>query len=455
MSEEKLMNEGIRTNLDKICTGIAASNELVKTHSDNISEIKGNVKEVADDVTKAMEANTALQAKLDAQTKRADALEKWMHSVGANSQAESQEFVVKYTEQLGRYLRDGKTAIDADLDAKAAVMIVDDMCKGLQPKTRAKLIADMTHACKYSSGAAVDHKDLISGSNPDGGYWIIPQRISKIVDRVFETSPMMQIASVISTTTSSVELIIDDDEAAIQGSTGETTAPTPQATPQIGLLTIRVHTVRGGEHLISQELIDDAGFDVEGWLMRKIADKIARFINTNTITGDGAQKPRGILTFPDYAAPGVYERGAVEQIISEAATTFTYDGLVRLQNAVKDRYQAAARFLMKRVSFADILLIKDLDGRPLINPNQLAVTPSRVILGTQVLFFDDFPAVAADALAAAYGNFDFGYTIVNRIGLRVLRDPFTNKPFITITSDQRMGGDVTNFESFKLQRITT
>ncbi len=453
MSEQQVIQD-IHANVQKMCTSIAASNELVKTHSDNISEIKGNVKAAAEDATKAMEANTALQAKLDAQTKRADALENWMHSVGANSQASTEEFVAKYTEQLGRYLRDGKTAIDADLDAKAAVMIVDDMCKGLQPKTREKLIAEMTHACRYSQEPSIDHKDLISGSNPDGGYWIIPQRVSKIVDRVFETSPMMTIANVMTTSTSSVELIIDDDEAAIQGSTGETTAPTAQATPQIGLLTIRVHTVRGGEHLISQELIDDPGFDVEGWLMRKIADVIARFINTNTITGDGAQKPRGILTFPDYAAPGVYERGAVEQIISEDAATFTYDGLVRLQNSVKDRYQAGARFLMKRVSFADILLIKDGDERPLINPNQLAVTPSRVILGTQVLFFDDFPAVAADALAAAYGNFDFGYTVVNRIGLRVLRDPFSNKPFITITSDQRMGGDVTNFESFKIQRIT-
>ena len=152
MSEDQHINAEIRTNLDTICKGIAASNELVKTHSDNISEIKGNVKNVAEDVTKAMEANTAIQAKYEAATKRVDELEKWMHTVGSNTEAKSEKFVVKYTEQFGRYLRDGKTPIDADLDALAAVTIVDDMCKGLQPKTREKLIIEMTNACTYSKG---------------------------------------------------------------------------------------------------------------------------------------------------------------------------------------------------------------------------------------------------------------------------------------------------------------
>ncbi len=298
-------------------------------------------------------------------------------------------------------------------------------------------------------------KDLQEGVNPDGGYWVIPQRVTQMITRIFETSPILQLAASQTTSSKSIEMIIDDEDAIIQGAVGEGEVPAQQVTPTIGLLTIPVSRIASGRHRVTQDLIDDSSFDVVGWLMRKIADRLRRQLNSDMITGSGALRARGILTYPDYGTPGLYERGAVEQIVSGDATNFTYNGFVDIQASVKEVYQAAAVWLMRRASFANVLKIKSLDNVPLINANQLAQSPTRVILGSRVLFADDMEAVGAGALAAAYGSFNPGYTVVPRVGLRVLRDVFTANPLISFTSDMRQGGDVTNYESFKIQRIST
>ena len=203
----------------------------------------------------------------------------------------------------------------------------------------------------------------------------------------------------------------------------------------------------------TQKMLDDAGFDIESWLSRKVTDKMTRFENTAFVVGDGSQKPRGFLSLPAWATNGIYERNAIEQIASGAAGEFTGDGVKALQNAVIENYQANAVFGIQRASWEGIITLKDGIGAYLLDPRSIKVGDDLTLLGKRVIFMNDMPSVANDALAMVYGDFSMGYTVVDRIGFRVIRDEFTNKPFILFYTTKRTGGDVTNYESYKIQKL--
>ena len=63
------------------------------------------------------------------------------------------------------------------------------------------------------------------------------------------------------------------------------------------------------------------------------------------------------------------------------------------------------------------------------------------------------PDIAANATPIAFGNWKRGYTIVDRIGTRVLRDPYTNKPFVSFYTTKRVGGMLTDSQAIKLMKI--
>lgn len=436
----------MREQLGTMVTGLKEVQNIHERDAKRLDTLDAlQIDKISDQVSKAIDHNNKLQVALDEMVKRQDNAEKTA-SFSSDSEKKHSDFLVKkYEDGFERYLKHGKP-IDTKVNTDMINNIINTEFKGLSDEKKQELQGHMFKSMPES-------KDLQVGINPDGGYWVIPQRITDEVTRVFETSPLMQLASIQQTFTDAIEMIINDNEAFLQGAVGETTAPTLQPTPTIGLLTINVNRVASGTQLITQKLIDDVNFDVSAWLINKISERLSRQLNTDMIIGDGALRARGILTYPDYTVPGVYERGAVEQIVTGSATDFTYNGLVDLQSAVKEEYQPNAVFLMRRTSFANVLKIKSVDLVPLINANQLAESPTRVILGNPVRFADDMEDVATDGLAAAYGDFRKGYKVVTRIGIRVLRDPFTEKPFIAFTADMRQGGDVTNYESFKIQRV--
>ena len=202
------------------------------------------------------------------------------------------------------------------------------------------------------------------------------------------------------------------------------------------------------------DMLEDAYLDIAGWLQSKGADKIGRTENTAFFTGNGVNKPRGLLSYAAWAAAGVYERDKIEQVISGAATTVTADGIIDLQYALKEAYQPQAVWLMKRATFGAVIKLKGADNF-YFGPMMLAegVTTMQ-LLGKRVLFCDDMQAIGTGAnLAVAYGDFGRGYTVMDRIGLQVLRDPYTAKPYTEFTLRKRTGGDVTNFEAIKLMRL--
>lgn len=287
--------------------------------------------------------------------------------------------------------------------------------------------------------------------NPDGGYLVYPQLSQTVVDRVFETSPLRQYANIERTDSTSLELLIDDDEAGARW-IGEGASGGQTDTAQVGRKVIALHKIEADPRL-TVEMTQSAYLDAEAWHARKVADKFARTENTAFVTGTGVDQPRGLLTYDAWASAGVYERNKIEQVNMLGASALTAGGLIKLQNALKEKYQPGAIWAMKRATFGAALQLKGNDQfyfSPVIMRDGVA---SMQMLGKPVVFMDDMPAVAANALSIAYADFSMGYTIADGQGLTVLRDPFTNKGFITFYTTKRVGGDVSNFDAIKIGKV--
>jgi len=294
-------------------------------------------------------------------------------------------------------------------------------------------------------------KTLAVNSQADGGYLVMPQFGGIINVRAFETSPIRQLANIVNISTDSYELVLDNDEAASGWVSEEGTRPST-GTPKLGKKIIPTHEMYA-KPLATQKMLDDSIVNVEQWLAKKVADKFARDEATAFVKGDGVGKPMGILanttTSTDYDAANV-------QIVASAVRgEISYDDLINLTNALKEAYQPGSTFLYKRATNKSILKIKDGESTPIFNLQYTqngGLQPS--ILGTRVLFADDMPAVANDANAITFGDVAEGYTIVDRIGIRVLRDPYSAKPYVEFYTTKRVGGDVVNAEALKILGLT-
>ncbi len=292
-------------------------------------------------------------------------------------------------------------------------------------------------------------KALTVNSDPNGGYLTLPEFGGIIETYVYETSPMRQLASVIEIGTDTLEYVTDNDQAG-WGWVGETQARPDTYTPQLGKLGITVGEMYAMPN-VSQKMLDDAFVDVEKWLAGKVSEVFARGEATAFVSGNGINKPKGILAYPAGTSVGLSQ---IQQVNSGNASGFTYLGLVALQNSLKEPYQNNAVFLTQRGSNALLLGIEDGQGRPIFNMGYDKNSGlESTILGKPVIFAADMPTAATNAVAMAYGDFKRAYQIVDRTGISVLRDPFTNKPFIRFYTTKRVGGAVVNFEALSLLLI--
>ncbi|WP_431861389.1 phage major capsid protein [Azospirillum sp.] len=293
---------------------------------------------------------------------------------------------------------------------------------------------------------AIEEKALSVGSDPDGGQ-LVPTAVSnRIVMQVYETSPLRQLATVETIGTDSLEIPNDLGEFDA-GWVGETEGRTETNTSTLGVLRIPVHEIYA-KPKATQKMLEDASVNIETWIATKIADKFSRTEASAFISGNGVKKPRGILTYPSGTS------GAkIEQIASGGATTVTADGLINVMIALKDWYASGASWLMRRASVGAVMLLKDGDGQYIWRPGLEAGKPS-TLLGSPVYQAADMPAIGAGTLPIAFGNFRAGYTVVDRLGITVLRDPYSAKPFVEFYSRKRVGGDVVNFEAFKLMVVS-
>lgn len=292
----------------------------------------------------------------------------------------------------------------------------------------------------------LEAKALSVNSDPDGGYFVTPEMSNRIATKVFETSPVRQFAFSQTIGTDALEGMADNDEATV-GWVAEEGTRSATDTPTVDKWRIPVHEIYAMPQA-TQKLLDDANVDAEMWLADKVADKLARTQNAAFVTGDGVGKPRGFTTY----ASGT-SWGQVQRVNSGDASGLTDTGLLDLVYTLKPAYRQGAAFFMNRTTVATVRKIQDDQGRFIWAPGLAAGEPSN-LLGYPVAEFEDMADVAASALPIAFGDLRTAYTIVDRAGVRVLRDPYTNKPYVRFYTTARVGGDITNFESLILQVVS-
>jgi HK97 family phage major capsid protein len=349
---------------------------------------------------------------------------------------------------------DGQSVTEEELDAKAYQWAT------LAAKRRDQRIEAFTHddqlAYKAAQNAYLrkgdqlltpdEAKALSVGSDPDGGYVVDPDTSGRIIKKIFETSPVRQYASVQVISTDALEGLRDLDETTF-GWVGETSSRVETSTPQLEKWRIPVHEMYA-EPRATQKLVDDMAIDLEGWLADKVADKFARAENTAFVNGTGVDQPRGFLTYP----AGTTNPGQVQQKTTGANGAFGADpdggdALINMIHALKSQYRANGVFAMNRTTLGAVRLLKDSQGRMLWQPSLAAGMPS-TLLGYPLASFEDMPDyTTTDAQAIIFADFAEFYQIVDRLGIRTLRDPYTAKPYIKYYSTKRVGGDVANFEA--------
>lgn len=405
----------------------------------NNGEITKSMDELTAKVTAGIEDVTTMKATLEEQKvqqkKDIDNVLKQIHRIPAG---ETSNEDMELKKDFVKYLRSG-----VELSETSKQNVSNYIAAATYPDSDSGWV----------NSKAMELKELMVGNDPNGGILVRPEFSNRIVTRTFETSPIRQLATIENIGSESIEYVIDDEEFSSGGWVDEVESRSDTDTAQVGKLTVHTHE-QYAQPKATQKMLDDASFNIENWIMRKVSDKLSRVENTAFVTGNGAGKPKGILAYPAWAVNGTYERGKVEQINSGTASNFDGDSFITFQNALKEIYQSKASWLMKRATFGQVMTLKNGVGAYLINPLIIATGAEKVLLGNPVVFADDMPTMASASLSVAFGDFKEGYTVVDRLGIRILRDPYTNKPFIRFYTIKRVGGAVLNYESFKIMKLS-
>ena len=354
-------------------------------------------------------------------------------------------------------MRKEQDALQAALNRPNAVVTSEDQAQALRKKSK-KLFNDFARLdtggrqlrfdeyVKEHVKDEAEYKAMAVNSDPNGGYLTTPDFGGIIQSYIYETSPMRQLCTVTEIGTDTLEVLLDNSQAAAYWA-GETQTRPVTANPTLGKLMIYANELVA-QPQVTQKLLDDAVIDVEAWLAGKVGELMARTENTAFVSGTGSQQPKGVLS---YASGTVVSNQQIQQVHSTNASALTYLGLVNLQASLKEDYQANATFLIQRATIGNLLTITDGIGRPIFNMTFDKNTGlEQGIMGRPLRFGADVPAVSAGALAVIYGDFRRGYQIVDRMGVRVLRDPYSAKPNVEFYTTKRTGGAVVNFEALKL-----
>lgn len=302
-----------------------------------------------------------------------------------------------------------------------------------------------------------ERKAMSAGSDPDGGYLLPPSTVGRMVGKLYEQSIMRQICSVQTISTDKIEGLVDNNEADA-GWVSELGTRSDTNTPQLGKWEIAAHEMYAMPKA-SQKILDDAATDVEGWLAGKVADKFARVEGTAFWQGTGVGQARGLASYTTVATgDATRDWGSFEHVVSGANGAFhttQFDPVVNLIGAFKDQYLSNAQFVMRRsVRTAARLLKESTTNRYLWEPGMQVGSPER-LMGYPVRVDEYMPTLATNSLSLAFGDFRQAYQIVDRMGIRTLRDPFTAKPYVVFYSTKRTGGGAVNFEAVKFLKFGT
>lgn len=303
--------------------------------------------------------------------------------------------------------------------------------------------------------AGVEMKSLSGASGAEGGYAVPREIDGNIAATLKALSPIRSIATVVQTGTSGYRKLVATGATAT-GWVGETAARPETATRSFAEIAPPSGELYANP-AASQAMLDDAMFAVEDWLADELDREFAVAEGAAFVTGNGTNRPKGFLSYAaTNEADSARAFGTLQYLASGAAGAFAasnpQDKLVELVHALKAPYRQGACWVMNSDTLARIRKFKTSDGAFVWQPGMVE-GQAATLLGYPVIEAEDMPDVAANSLSVAFGNFRAGYLIADRGETRILRDPFSNKPFVHFYATKRVGGAIIDSNAIKLLKF--
>lgn len=299
----------------------------------------------------------------------------------------------------------------------------------------------------------LEAKAMSAAAGGDGGYLVPDEIDGEIGRRLSVVSPIRALATVRQVSGSVLKKPFAPMGMA-SGWVAETAARPQTATPELAELsfpTMELYAMPAA----SQALLDDAAVDVEAWISAEVDTAFAEQEGAAFVSGDGVNKPKGFLDYGT-VADTAWTWGSIGHKLTGAATGFAPSGpsdvLIDTIYALKAGHRQNAHFVMNRKTQGEIRKFKDADGNYLWQP-PAAAGQAAALMGFPVAEAEDMPDIAAGTLPIAFGDFRSGYLVVDRTGVRVLRDPYSAKPYVLFYTTKRVGGGVQNYEAIKLVKV--
>lgn len=299
----------------------------------------------------------------------------------------------------------------------------------------------------------LDVKALSAGSDPDGGFLVPDETETHVNAALKAVSPIRALATV-----RQVSSAVFKKPYAVQGFgtgwVGEAAVRPETASATIAELTFPTMELYAMP-AATPALLEDAAVDIDQWIAEEVRDAFAQQEGTAFVTGNGTARPRGFLNYTQ-VANSAWTWGNVGTISTGVAGAFpaanASDKLIDLIYAVNAGYRANGTFVMNRATQSVVRKLKDGDGNYLWAPSAKA-GESATLMGFAIAESEDMPDIAADSTSIAFGDFRRGYLIVDRVGLRILRDPYSAKPYVLFYTTKRVGGGIQDFAAIKLLKF--
>lgn len=373
-----------------------------------------------------------------------------------------EEFKATHTQELNALKQGAGTAdIQAKLDAINAAMdrhqkeIEDAHTKlaASQMGAGGKTVKDSEYTSAFEAHMRKGDVQaaLNKGAADEGGYLTPTEWDRTITDKLRDESPMRQLAQVQSTSKAGWKKLFNLGGTG-SGWVGETDARPETATPTLAELGFG-HGEIYANPAATQQLLDDSEISIEAWLAGEVQAEFAEQEGAAFINGNGVNKPAGILTYVTGGANATkHPFGAIPVVNSGAAADITSDSVLDLIYGLPKKYRQNARFLTNNLTIAKLRKLKDGQGNYLWQPSAQAGQPA-TLHGYGIAEDENMPDVAANALPIMFGDYKRGYLIIDRVGVRVLRDPYTKKPYILYYTTKRVGGGVQNPECLRALQV--
>lgn len=346
-----------------------------------------------------------------------------------NGEKQEAPELVEYKAAFGEYLRKGGRALEQNLEA--------------------------LHA------KAVEAKALATNSEADGGFTVLPQMEQSLIELTVLVSPVRQVAEVMTIGSGSLKQPVNK-RGTSGGWVGETDPRTQTSTSQLAEL----EWVPGeiwAMPAATQTMLDDSFLNVEQWMANEVALVFAQKEGQAFINGDGVKKPKGFLAY-NVVADSSWSWGNLGYIPTGTSGAFTLpaagppivqgaDVVFDVIAALKYPFRPNAKWAANRRVVAQMRKLKTLYADYLWVPG-LQNGQADSFAGYPLVEMEDMPDIAASSYSVAFGDFKQAYRIVDRVGIRTLRDPFSSKPYVLFYTTKRVGGGMRNFEALKLLKFS-